>query len=161
MGIVLSRLRRGEIIAGASAVLMLVFMFALPWYEERTPLGLDTFNGWDGITHVRWLLVVTIAVALALVYFQATRPAPAIPVTLSVILTVLALLSTVVLIYKVLINVPGPDAYVHVKVGAYLGLASALTMLYGAFLSMREEGISPRDAPTEIETIRPQGSGGS
>ena len=162
MDIHLSRLRPGEIIAAASAVLLLVFMFALPWYEVKPGPGVSSsLNGWHGLAHTRWLLVPTIVAALALASFQATRRSPAIPVTLSVSVTVLALLSSLVLIYKVLINVPGPGALVHARAGAYLGLLSAIGMLYGGFASMREEGISPRDAPMEIETIRRTGTGRS
>lgn len=166
MDIEISRLRPGEIIAAASAVLLLVFMFALPWYgvrSARSPsIGVTTnLSGWQGLTHTRWLLVVTIIAALALAYFQTTRPAPAIPVSLSLIVTVLALLTSLVLVYRVLINVPGSDQLVDAKAGAYLGLLSAFGILCGGFASMRQEGISPSDAPTEIETVRLGDTGGS
>jgi hypothetical protein len=169
MGIDISRLRPGEIIAGASAVLLLVLMFAVPWYGVKstfsstaTTLGVSTsINGWNSLSHLRWLLLLTIIVTLALAYYQASRQAPAIPVTLSVIVTVLGLLSTLALIYRVLINVPGSNSVVDARVGAYLGLLCAVGILYGGFASMRREGISPQDAPSEIETIRTGQSGGS
>ncbi len=63
------------------------------------------------------------------------------------------------LIYRVLINVPGSDSVVDARVGAYLGLATALAILYGGYRSMRREGISPNDAPAEIETLRSGESG--
>jgi hypothetical protein len=157
----LSRLRRGEVIAGSSALLLVVFMFVLPWYGVKAPLGWTaatlgvriSFTGWDALTHMRWLLLITPLAALALAYFQATRRAPAIPVSLSVILTVLATVTALMLIYRVLISVPGSGA-LHPRAGAYLGLLSALGILYGGFQSMRQEGISPRDAPSEIETVK-------
>ncbi len=164
-----SRLRRGEWIAGISALLLLVFLFALPWYgvsggigKTAAALGLSTsVNGWDGLTHLRWLVMVTILSALALAYNQATRKAPAIPAALSVIVTVLATLSTLLLIYRVLINVPGSDSVMQQKAGAYLGLLSAVVLTYGAYESMRREGINPRDEPSEIETIDLGGARGS
>jgi hypothetical protein len=162
MDIEISRLRPGEIISGAGGVLLLVLLFGVPWYGVKSTVGrTTTITGWDALTTLRWLLLVTIVVAVALAYFQATRSAPAIPVTLSVILTALGLLSSLALIYRVLINVPGSDSVVDAKVGAYLGLAVALAILYGGYTSLRREGISPEDAPTEIETIRPGESGGS
>ncbi len=109
MRIDISRLRPGEIIAGAAAVLLLVLMFAVPWYRVRA----TSIDGWDSLTDLRWLLIVTIIAALALAYFQATRRAPAIPVNLSVIVTVLGLVSSLALIYRVLINVPGSDSVVR------------------------------------------------
>lgn len=164
-----SRLRRGEWVAGAGAIALLASMFALPWYAVKTPYrptaslsGVATSpNGWNSLSHVRWLLVVTIVAALALAYFQATRRAPALPVTFSVIATVLSLISVLVLIYRVLINAPGNDAIVDERVGAYVGLASACVILYGAFASMRREGIAQRDGPPEIEAIRAGGAGAS
>ena len=70
--------------------LLLASTFAVPWYRVKA----TSINGWDALTDLRWLLIVTIIAALALAYFQATRRAPAIPVSLSVIVTVLGLLTS-------------------------------------------------------------------
>jgi hypothetical protein len=169
MRIELSRLRAGEIAAGVSGLLLAVFMFALPWYGLKralaptaSSLGISTsFDGWHALSHVRWLVLLTVIAALALAYFQAASRAPAIPVTISVIATVLGAITVLALIYRVLINVPGPANLVDVKPGAYLGLVTAIGVLVGAFVSMREEGISPRDAPAEIETVRAGAPAGS
>ena len=160
-----SRLRRGEWLVGVSAVLLLALVFALPWYEIHSPigssgsaLGLTTsFNGWDELTRLRWLFVLTIASACLLVYFQATRRPPALPVAFSVIVTVLGAVTALALIYRVLINVPGADSVVQAQPGAYLGLASACLLVWGAYLSMRKEGIAARDEPADIETIHLSG----
>jgi hypothetical protein len=164
-----SRLRRGEVIVGASSLLLAVFMFALPWYGLSSPLGrgaaelglATSLNGYHGLSHLHWLLVVTILAGFALVYLQATRRAPALPVSLGVILSTLALLTTLLLIYKVLINVPGANSLIEAKIGSYLGLAASLALLYGGYDSMRREGIPERDAPQEIETIRLSAADGS
>jgi hypothetical protein len=155
MGFDPSRLRIGELIVGASALVLLASIFLLDWYglngtlaptAER--LGLpSSVNAWHGLTTVRWLLLLTVGCALALVYFQARRRAPALPVTLSVILTVLTLITTLVLIYRVLINQPGPGDVITTRTGAYVGLLSTAALLYGAYRSLREEGIPERDAP--------------
>ena len=70
-----SRLRRGEVLAGAGAVLLLVFMLAGKWYGH----GSRARTGWQALPVLRWLVVVTIAAALALVVAQATRRAPGDP----------------------------------------------------------------------------------
>jgi len=145
MGFDLSRLRGGEWIAGASAVLLLACEFLLKWYG---PL-----NGWHELTHLRWLVLLTVVAALALVYFEATRRAPAIPATLSVMVTVLGGLNALALIYRVLINPPG-RATLSVEAGAFLGLLSALALAYGGYRSMRTEGIAERDQVQAIETVR-------
>ncbi len=158
----LSRLRRGETIVAAAATLLLIFLFVLPWYGltptyARTAATLPTstsVSGWNSLSHLRWLILVTIVVALALAYFQAACRAPATPVSLSVILIVLSLLNVLALLYRVLINVPGPDGFYEQKAGAYLGLLCSLALLYGAYQSLRREGIRPQDGPQEIETVR-------
>lgn len=161
MGVTLTRLRRGEYIVGVSSLVLLASMFLLGWYglnQRLAPtaaqLGLSTSSdGWDGLSHVRWLLLVTIAAGFALVFFQATRRAPAIPVSLSVIVTVLALLSLLALVYRVLLSPPG-QGVLDVKIGAVVGLVSTFTLTCGGYLSMRNEGIAPDDAPAEIESVK-------
>lgn len=137
-----SRLRRGEVLAGAGAVLLLVFVLAGKWAGSRT--------GWEALVSLRWLLVVTIAAAFGLVITQATRRAPAIPATMSFLVTVLGAISVLALIYRVLINPPA-----HQHTAAYLGLLSAIALACGGYLSMREEGIARRDAPSEIPVVHP------
>jgi cytochrome bd-type quinol oxidase subunit 2 len=140
------RLRRGELLAGVSAVLLLVFLLAGKWYGH----GSQARTGWQALPVLRWLLVLTIAAAFALVFTQVTRRAPAIPVALSVIVTVLGAITVLALIYRVLINPPS-----HEQAGAFLALLSAIGVAYGGFLSMREEGIADRDAPRDIPVVHP------
>jgi len=143
-----SRLRRGELLAAAGAVLLLVFLLAGKWAGSR--------SGWEALPSLRWLLAVTIAAALGLVVVQATRRAPAVPVTMSLIVAVIGIITVLALIYRVLIN---PPAQQHAA--AYLGLLSAIALAYGGYLSMREEGIARRDAPRDIPVVRPGGEDGS
>ncbi len=155
------RLRLGEVIAGGSAVLLLIFMFVLKWYAVSASLSPTLVNlgrpaswtGWSGLNHLRWFLLLTILAALALAFFQASQRAPAIPVTLSVVVTVLGALSVLALIYRVLINPPSGSG-VGQRPGAYLGLAAAIGIVYGGYRSMRAEtGIDPQ-ALGQIETVR-------
>ena len=140
------RLRRGELLAGTGAVLLLVFLVAGKWYGQ----GGTSRTGWHALTTLRWLLLVTTAAALALAVAQVIRRSPAIPVTLSLIVALLGPISVLALIYRVLINAPA-----HEQAGAYLGLLSAIAIAYGGYLSLREEGISRRDAPRDIPVVRP------
>jgi hypothetical protein len=156
-----SRLSRAELLVGAGAVVLLASMFFLEWYgfggqpAPTGPLGSSTsVNGWYALTTIRWLELVTIVCALWLAYLQASRRAPALPVSLSVIVTVLAFLTSLALLYRVLINEPGPDSLVEQKPGAFVGLLAAIVIVYGGYRSMRQEGIADKDAPAEIETVR-------
>ncbi len=151
-----SRLRSGEWIAGAGALLLIVFMLALSWYggqqapARSAPARPASFNGWHGLTHLRWLVLVTILAALALVWLQATRRAPALPLTCSMFVMLLGGVTVLALFYRVVVDPPGG---MSVNAGAYLGLLAAVAITYGGYKSMRTEGIAERDAPAEIETV--------
>jgi hypothetical protein len=161
MSFEVSRLRRGEVIAGVAAVVLALSLILLSWYGLTGPaqrsaeaLGVaTTVSGWDALTDLRWLILVTVVTALALTCAQGAYRAPAFPVGLSVIVTVLGALSSVALVYRVLIDVPGPAALVGARAGAYLGLVSALALTAGAFLSLREEDRPDQARNAAIETV--------
>ena len=138
-------LRSGEVIAAGGALVLLGLMLLAPWYGLRGARLLSarsaqlstSVTGWQAYGHLRWLVAVTVAGALALAVTQATRRSPAIPVALSVIDTVLGAVTTIWLAYRVLISAPGPD--LARRPAAYLGLVSLLALTAGAFRSLREE----------------------
>jgi hypothetical protein len=156
----LKRLRWPEWLVGAGGLVLLGSTLLLPWYT-LTPSGgppssalgsqhLVEVDGWNGLHHARWLVLVTVILALALALFQATRRAPAIPVTLSVFAAILGGLTWIWMVYRVLISPPGGSA----EAGAFIGLLSALAIAYGGYASMRMEGIAASDAPAEIPMVR-------
>lgn len=165
----LARLRRGEVIVGASGLVLLASLFLLKWFGLsgallRLAKGFGTSSsvtGWNSLSHVRWLTLVTIIVALLLVVFQAGKRSPAVPVSLSVITFVLALVNALALIYRVLISLPGPDSAFHRKLGAWIGLVAALALVAGGYLSIRQEGVLERDGPGEVPTVDPLSAAGS
>ncbi len=153
----LTRLRRGEVIAGASAVVLLALTFLLPWYERDGEAARDagvptSVDGWNGLTTLRWLILLTIIAALALAILQGIRKAPALPVSFSVIATVLGALTVIALVYRVLIDVPGFSGPVDQAPGAYLGLIAACALTYGAFRSLRQED-PPDGTELRIRTV--------
>lgn len=147
-----SRLRSGEWIAGVSALVLLVTML-LPWYGYSGVRSASQISGWDEFIHLRWLILVTIAAGLGLAVAQGACRAPAIPVTLSVIATVLGALTSLWLIYRVLISVPGSDGLLVRKPAAYVGLLSALALTVGGFRSIRQEDRLDPARNAEIPTI--------
>ncbi len=144
-----SRLRAGEIIAAVAAVVLLVDLLAVSWYSTGEAATVWV-SGWQALTVLRWLILLAVAVALALAWFQATRRAPALPSSLSVIATVLGALTTLALIVRVLISVPGLLGMTAVDEGAYVGLASSLVLTAAALRSLRQE--DPPD-PARNEAI--------
>lgn len=159
MSVDASRLRRGEWIVAASTVVLLACMFVLPWYGPTAAgrrEGLtESLDGFHGLTHLRWLILITLAFALALVFLQATRRAPALPVSFSVFVTVLAIPTALWLIYRVVINVPTEDGLQEQRPTAYLGLAASLALTYGAYRSMRQEDRPDPKRNAAIETVAP------
>jgi hypothetical protein len=159
-----SRLRRGEIVAAVGAILLFVFMFFFKWYGVELPdgvsetadafgidLGAASVTGWDAHEILRWLMLLTIIAALTLGFLTATQRTVALPVTMAVIVTALASLLTVLLAYRVLINEPGPNEPIDLKLGAWLGLLASAAIAYGGYLSMRDEG-------TSLDDVRAQAS---
>lgn len=141
-----SRLRRGELLAAASAVLLTIFLVGGKWYGGTG----GSLTGWQALTDLRWLLIVTIIAALGLAFTQVTRRGPAIPVTMSMIVMLLGIVSVIALIIRVLIDPPA-----HEQAGAYLGLLFTIGIAWGGYLSLRQEGVSARDAPRDIPIVRP------
>jgi hypothetical protein len=144
-----SRLRRGEMLAGASAVLLAIFLVGGKWYGDAGRTG-GSLTGWQALTDLRWLMLVTIVAAAGLVFAQVVRRAPAVPVTMSLIVMLLGIVTVVALIYRVLINPPP-----HQQAGAYLGLLFAIGVMCGGYFSLRQEGIAHNDARRDIPIVRP------
>ena len=136
-------------LAGASAVLLAVFMVGGKWYGAGSGKG-GSLTGWQALTDLRWLMLVTIIAAVGLVFAQAARRAPAIPVTMSLVVMLLGIVTVLALIYRVLINPPPRQ-----ETGAYLGLLWALGVAVGGYFSLRQEGIARRDERRDIPIVRP------
>lgn len=161
-GFVLSRLRTGEWLIGAASLVLLFATFALPWYGLRgifartaSELGATTtVTGWQELVVARWFIVATALLGLATWAAQAARRAPAVPVVLTVAVVPLSVISCLFLIHRVLISEPGPSSLISLRAGAVIALVSAIAILVGTYLSLREDGVRPEDGPGEIETVR-------
>jgi hypothetical protein len=159
-----SRLRRGELIAGVSGIVLLASVLLLPWYGTSGTAALggsSSVSGWSSLSILRWLILLDSLTALGLALSQAALRAPAVPVTLSVLATALGVPTAIAVIYRVLINLPGPDNLIGQRFGAFFGLLAAVALVYGAFTSLRQEGIASSDAVAAIPTVRPAGEDGS
>jgi hypothetical protein len=143
-----SRLRRGEIIAVLSAMVLLALVFAVPWVSFANPgRSHASANAWTGFPTLRWPIVVVGALGLLLGYLQATRSAPAGPVALDVVLVTLAAVTTVLLLIRLSTGDGSPLA------GGWAGLAAAAALTAGTFMSLREEDGWVPDDEHPIERI--------
>ena len=152
----IGRLRRGEQIAAVAAILLFILMF-FDWYTVSVSggiLGGISVGGsaWEAFGFIDIYLFIVILAALALAVLTATQRTPALPVTLAVIVTALAALGTLLVLYR-LIDTPVGDVPDGVDVGrtvwAFLGLIAVAAITYGGYLSMREEGTTIGDVKAQ------------
>ena len=139
-----NRLRFGEMVAAAGAAVLFLVMF-LDWYgPEGGPGGASAWQSFTFIDLFLFFLVIIPAIALAVL--TVTQRTVALPLSLSVLVTALGALGSLLILYR-LVNEPGfevgiPDSVIGIKIAAYLGFLSALTIAFGGFMSMRNEGTS-------------------
>lgn len=145
----ISKLRRGELIAGASGLLLFVFMF-FKWYgvegpgvEQAEAFGIETsVSASKAFDFIDMVLLVTAIVAVGLAVMTAMARSVSLPVAASALTAGLGILATVLVLYRIL-DVPGeaPDPFdVTRKIGVFLGLLAAAGVAVGGWLSMQEEG---------------------
>ena len=140
------RLRTGEWLAAAGAVAIAVTL-ALPWYGARARQ--ETVTGFESFAVIDILLLLAAAVGLALAILQATKDSPALPVAFGVLTVTTGVIATLLVLYR-LINEPGPDEFLDVRLGAWLGLAATVALTAGGWLSLANEhvrGLPPGPEP--------------
>ena len=144
----LVRLRAGEWLAAAAAVAIAVTL-TMPWYGARARE--DTVTGFESFAVIDVLLLVAAAVGLTLAVLQATRTSPALPVAFGVLTVTVGLLAVLLVLYR-LVNEPGPDEFIEVRAGAWLGLAAVLALTAGGWLSIANERVRglPPDREPEL-----------
>jgi hypothetical protein len=125
------RVRAGELLALAGAVLIAVSLFER-WYEG--PAG--TLDAWDTFGPAVALLLLAAIAAIALFAVTVVERAPVIPVVVEVVTVPLAIAATIAAIVRVLER---PDGATSVCVGAWLALAGAVAVLAGAWYAVRDE----------------------
>src|SRR5215217_4873402 len=99
-----SRLSRGEQIAGISGIALLLIMFIFDWFSVSAEGGIGPSfggNAWDTMELIRWLLLITAFAAIALGLMSATQSDVEPPVALSAIVTGLGILSLIFVIIRI------------------------------------------------------------
>jgi hypothetical protein len=148
----MDRLSTGEKIAGASAVLLFIFMF-FDWFSVSVTGGAGEFaitvsesgNAWDALDNIPIFLLIVIVVTLIVVGLRVSDSAfePAVP--LGAVVAVLGAISMLLILYRI-IDPPGGDVPVEVDIsptlGIFLSLIAAGGITYGGYRAMDEEGAS-------------------
>jgi hypothetical protein len=176
----ISRLRRGELIAGASGLALFIIMF-LNWFggDEETGLSEEeagdlleqqpdlleeaaggaasaSFNAWEIFDFIDIILLVTIIVAVGLAVATAFARTVSLPVAASAVTAGLGILATILVIYRLIDPPFGLDR----EFGAFLGLIAAAGVAIGGWLSMQEEGTTFAGAADQARD-RFRGGGGA
>lgn len=145
---------RGELFSAGGAVALLVLMFALKWYgvaglpspTTTRPATQSAINAWDALSVVRWLMLATIALAIGSFVLHSTQRGHGARTNTSPIITAVGCLTAALLCYRVLIDLPDPDKILDQKLGAVLGVLSAIAIAFGGFDALREERARARQA---------------
>jgi hypothetical protein len=141
------RVHVGELISAASALILLALMFLLAWYglagnpgPTAARAAVSTAeNAWQALPLIRWLMLLTILVAIGSVFLHATQRSHGAKTDTGFVITALGSVTAALLIYRVLIVLPDSGKVIDQKIGAYMGLLAAIGVAYGGFESMREE----------------------
>ncbi|HEY3773498.1 MAG TPA: hypothetical protein VGL69_10920 [Solirubrobacteraceae bacterium] len=147
---ILSRLRLGEYLAAVGSAALLVALFALNWYCN------PTIGTWRAIPTLRWFILVSALLGLALVLTQAVMRGPALAATLDLLGMLVAGLTTILIAIRLI------TTGATVWTGAWVGVGAAALTALGAFRALRtEQGWMPgRDREVELIELSDDGQGG-
>jgi hypothetical protein len=153
-----SRLRTGELIAGVAGALLFIVMF-FGWFgisvEDVTGLSQDeltdlaeafpdaeaegdsvSFSAWESLSFIDIILAITALVAIGLAVATAAARAVSLPVAASALTAGLGILSTLLILYRII----DPPYALNREFWVFVGLVLAAAIAYGGWRSMQEEG---------------------
>jgi hypothetical protein len=141
------RVHVGELISAVSALLLLVLMFAVKWYgvagvpdpSYARPAISGAEDAWNGLTDIRWVILATVIAAVGSVALHASQRTHGARTDTSRVVAGLGTITSLLLIYRVLITLPGDGTVIDQKLGAILGLACALGIAWGGYEAILEQ----------------------
>ncbi len=135
----------------AWALALLISMFALKWYgvdgiPGRSRTVVSAVNAWQGLTVLSWLMLAVIALAFVSVPLHLSQRLHGARTDTSPLVAISATVMAALVAYRVLVDLPRPDAIVDQKLGAIIGLACALALsgcAWGWVRDVRRPGRRP------------------
>jgi hypothetical protein len=138
----------GELVAGIAGVVLIISPF-LDWFSISAKNSIINFSisgsGWDALSWIPWIVTITGLVAIALVVMRAMAATPPnLPASPGFILLVLGGLSTIFVLFRILV-VPDAGASsslvdVGRSFGIFLAFIAAAGVTVGGWLLWNEEG---------------------
>jgi hypothetical protein len=160
----LGKLRRGELIAGAAGIVLLISLFFFDWYAVgvnlSTPFGDVSgsgleFGAWDGQgftgTIANLVILAAAVAAVGLAVLTATSRTVALPVAASALTAGLGIAAFVMVFLRMVFQ-PGENEFIELRFGIWLALISTAVIAYGGWESMREEGTSFEQARDQLRS---------
>jgi hypothetical protein len=148
------RIYRGELTSAVSALALLALMFLTKWYgvagvpdpSAARPATSTAEDAWNGLTIVRWVMLLAILVALGSVVLHASQRSHGTRTDTSRVVVAVGSVAWVLLLYRVLIDLPQATRVTDQKLGAFLGVMAALGIALGGFESVGEQRTLARAA---------------
>lgn len=145
------RLTQGQLIAGAAAVLLIVFLF-LPWLqpegadvqipegvpESALPEGIaepDSFSGWEANNSLDIYLLVLVGFTLIPALMGLAGSREELPLINNAATFLLGVLGTLMML-AVLVD---PGEGLERKIGLWLALLAVIGVTVGSYMAMQEE----------------------
>lgn len=154
-------LRRGDLIAAVSAVVLFIAML-LPWYGTKfkvTEAGFAlpardvTINAFRSFSFIDILLVIVIIVAIGAAAISLLRQDLNLHAALSVLVTAFGALATVLVLYRMIVLV----GEVEREIGLFIALLASIGITVGGVIWMSEEGSTVSAARDELSTALGRG----
>jgi hypothetical protein len=138
----LRRLSRGDWLAAAGGVVMLVALF-LPWYS----VGGHDQTAWEAMAVDDVILAITALLAITVAVIVGIPSMASVSVASTSLAIMPAAVCLVVTVYRLVS--PAPPVDVSLEIGAWLGLAAAIAIAVGAWRGANDEGPARRNATAE------------
>jgi amino acid transporter len=153
MGLDIDRLRRPQWLIGGGAVALGIAVFLFKWFGVTVSARVPTQvafsftvgkDGWHSLTDTRWLLLLTIVVALLAVVAVADGREVAQLSATNALVAGLGVISALALLYRIVEHPhggfsDGVASYSYgAKFGLYLAFATCLVVAYGGYRALRD-----------------------
>jgi hypothetical protein len=168
-GLDIARLRRSHRLIAGGGLALLVVMFLFKWFGASVSVDLpggsavsfsSSVNAWHSLSDTRWLLLLTVIAALLLAFAVARGQEP--PVAAPAVLTGIAGLSAICVLYRILDHPHGGAALAGgsisygAKLGLYLGFIACTVIAYGAAQAIGDAGSTLGASATPAGSSTPE-----
>ena len=145
-----SKLGRGELIAGISGVALFIFMFFFSWFgapdvaaevlDQAAEFGLavdfdTTATAWQSLDLIRFVLLLAVIVSVGFAILGAVGTNANLPVAAGALTAGIGIIATLLVLYRII----DPPFDAGREIGVWLGLIASAGIAFGGWTSMQEE----------------------